>query len=97
MKPLRTGLALAVTMAAFCSHCTRIEVAFSERFIGFMNAPFHGMDLRKLAAAQPYEWRWFFHALNVLSLWAFAPGAFFVLLQDALSGRERRAQRSQHE
>ena len=97
MKPLRTGLAPAVTAAVFYSLGKSTDVAFSGQFMGFMDALFHGMDFLKRATTEAYDRLWFFRALIVMSLWAFALAAFFAFIQDALLGRERRAQGIQHE
>jgi hypothetical protein len=80
MKPLRTGLALSVTVAVFYSLCTLVEVIWPEQFMAFMNALFHGLDFRKLATSEPYRWSSFFYALVIHAVWSFALGSFFAWL-----------------
>jgi hypothetical protein len=75
MKPLLTGSTLALTVMVFYSLCTL--VVWPDRFMGFMNALFHGLDFRPLVVTQPYTWGAFFTADVVLGLWGFGIGAFF--------------------
>jgi ABC-type phosphate/phosphonate transport system permease subunit len=84
MKPLQTGLALSMTVALFYSLCTLVEVVWPAQFMDFMNALFHGMDFRALQTAALHPWRDYFYALVVMALWAFAIGAFFAFLHNAL-------------
>ncbi len=97
MKPLRTGLALAVTVALFYSLCTLVEVALPNQFMNFMNALFHGLDFSKLASSEPYRWTSFLYALVVMAIWAFAAGAFFAIIHNALSSVRHRMHLMQHE
>lgn len=97
MKPLRTGVALAVTGALFYSFCTLIEVAFPSQFMNFMNALFHGLDFSKLESSEPYRWTSFIYALVVIGIWAFAAGAFFAIIHNALSSARHRMHLMQHE
>jgi hypothetical protein len=84
MKPLKTGLALSMTVGLFYSLCTMVEVLWPAQFMGFMNALFHGMDFRALQSTAAHAWRDYFYALAVMALWAFAIGAFFASLHNAL-------------
>jgi hypothetical protein len=84
MKPLQTGLALSVTVALFYSLCTLAEVLWPAPFIAFMNSLFHGMDFRPLQTVELHAWRSYFYALGVMALWAFAAGAFFASVHNAL-------------
>lgn len=84
MKPLQTGTALAATVAVFYSLCALIEVLLPTQFMAFMNALFHGMDFRLLQASQPHPWSDFFYAVITLAIWAFAFGAFFAAVHNAL-------------
>jgi hypothetical protein len=97
MKPLRTGLALSVTVALFYSLCTLVEVAMPSQFMNFMNALFHGLDFSKLASSEPYRWTSFLYALLVMAIWAFAAGTCFAVIHDMLSGARRRMHLMQHE
>jgi ABC-type phosphate/phosphonate transport system permease subunit len=85
MKPLQTGVALSVTVAVFYSLCTLVEVLWPAQFMGFMNALFHGMDFRALQTAELHPWRDYLYALAVMALWAFAIGAFFAFMHNALA------------
>lgn len=85
MKPLHSGIALSVTVAVFYSLCTLAEVAWPQQFMGFMNALFHGLDFRFLATQEPYRWSSFIYALVVLTVWAFAVGAFFAWFYNTIS------------
>ena len=85
MKPLQTGLALSITVAVFYSLCTLVEMLWPVQFIGFMNALFHGMDFRPLQTIELHPWRQYFYALCVMALWAFATGAFFAAVHNALA------------
>lgn len=84
MKPIQTGAALSVTVAVFYSLCTLAEVLWPAQFMGFMNALFHGMDFRPLQTTELHPWRDYFYALIVMTLWAFAMGAFFATVRNAL-------------
>jgi hypothetical protein len=97
MKPLRTGLALAATVALFYSLCTLVEVALPSQFMNFMNALFHGLDFSKLASSEPYRLASFLYALLVMAIWAFAAGACFAVIHNVLSGARRRMHLMQHE
>ena len=97
MKPLHTGLALSVTVALFYSLCTLVEVILPNQFMGFMNALFHGLDFGKLAIFETYNWASFIYALVVMSLWAFAFGAFFAFIHNMLSGARSQFHMMQHE
>ena len=81
---LRTGAALAVTVAVFYSLCTLAWLAAPGPFLGFMNSLFHGMDFTPLVRPGGFAWGGFFEALLVLSLWAFLAGTFFGWLRRLL-------------
>jgi ABC-type phosphate/phosphonate transport system permease subunit len=85
MKPLQTGAALSVTVAVFYSLCALVEVLWPAQFMSFMNALFHGMDFRPLQTAELHPWRDYLYALVVMAFWAFAMGAFFATLHNALA------------
>lgn len=92
MKPLRTGLALAITVALFYSLCTLVEILLPRQFMAFMNALFHGMNFQVLATSQPYSWTAYLYAMLVLSLWAFAMGTVFAWLHNAIGRSKSRYQ-----
>lgn len=81
---LRTGIALAVTVAVLYLLCTLAWLAAPGPFLGFMNSLFHGMDFTLLVQAGGFAWTGFFEALLVMSLWAFLAGTFFGWLRQLL-------------
>lgn len=74
---LRTGTALAVTVALFYALCTLVWLAAPGPFLGFMNSLFHGMNFSLLLRPAPFSWGGFVEALLVMSVWAFLMGTFF--------------------
>ena len=42
--PIRTGIALAITVGLFYALCTLAWAMAPGPFLGFMNSLFHGMD-----------------------------------------------------
>jgi hypothetical protein len=82
--PLRTGVALAVTVAVFYSLCTLVWVAAPGPFLGFMNSLFHGMDFSSLVQPAPFAWTGFLAAVTVMSAWAFLAGSFFGCMRELL-------------
>lgn len=88
MKPLRTGIALALTLMVFYSLCTLLWVALPDQFMNFMNSLFHGIDFRKLLVSSPYAWSSFFYVLIVYAIWGLAIGSFFAYVYNSLSQSE---------
>lgn len=84
MTPLRTGLALAVTVGLFYAPCTLIWTLVPGPFLGLMNNLFHGMDFSTLVQPRPFAWSGFLMALLVLGTWAFFAGTFFAWLSHRL-------------
>ena len=82
--PLRTGVALAVTVALFYTLCALAWLAAPAQFLGFMNSLFHGIDFSSLVGPGGFAWGGFFAALSVLSVWAFLAGAFFGWLRELM-------------
>jgi len=78
-------MALSVTVAVFYSLCTLVEVLWPAQFMGFMNALFHGIDFRPLQTVELHPLRDYLYALVVMALWAFAIGAFFAVVHNALA------------
>jgi hypothetical protein len=60
--PLRTGAALAVTVAVFYVLCTLVWLAAPGPFLNFMNGLFHGMDFTPLMLPAPFAWGGFVKA-----------------------------------
>lgn len=85
MTPVRTGLALAITVALFYALCTLAWVLAPGLFMGFMNDLFHGMDFSILARTESFAWPGFLIALFVLSTWALLAGAFFAWLYNRMA------------
>ena len=85
MAPLRTGTALAITVAFFYASCALVWAAAPGPFLSFMNSLFHGMDFTSKVRPGPFDWRGFVVALLVLSAWAWLAGAFFAWIQDRLT------------
>jgi hypothetical protein len=78
---LRTGLALAITVAVFYALCTLAWLAVPGPFLGFMNGLFHGFDFTSIVTDGSFSWLGFTAALIVMSIWAFFAGTFFSWLR----------------
>ncbi len=87
VAPLRTGIALAVTVGVFYGLCTLVWSLAPAQFLSFMNSLFHGMDFSGMVWPQAFTWSGFGVALLVLSAWALLAGAFFAGLFNRLSRR----------
>jgi len=83
-SPLRTGIALAVTVGVFYALCALVWAVAPGPFLGFMNNLFHGMDFSSMVQPRPFAWPGFLAALLVLSTWALLAGAFFAWLLNRL-------------
>jgi 2TM family of unknown function (DUF5676) len=83
--PIRTGIALAITVGLFYALCTLAWAMAPGPFLGFMNSLFHGMDFSAMVKPQPFAWSGFAVALLVLSVWALLAGTFFAWLRDLLA------------
>ena len=81
---VRTGLALAVTVAVFYALCALAWLIAQGPFLGFMNSLFHGMDFTPLVKATAFSWRGFLEALTVMFVWAFLAGTFFGWLRQRM-------------
>ena len=82
--PLRTGIALGVTVGVFYALCALLWAAAPGPFLSFMNSLFHGMDFTSMVRPGPFAWGGFFLSLIVLSAWALPAGAFFAWLHTRL-------------
>jgi len=85
VAPLRTGVALAITVGLFYALCTLVWAPAPGPFLGFMNNLFHGMDFSGMVQPRPFAWQGFFAALLVLSTWALLVGVFFAWLLNRLA------------
>lgn len=81
---LRTGIALAVTVAVFYSLCTLVWLVAPGPFLAFMNSLFHGIDFSPLVHPGGFAWGGFFGALSVMFVWTFLAGMFFGWLRQLL-------------
>ena len=84
LAAVRTGVALAVTVAVFCTLCALVWLAAPGTFLNFMNGLFHGMDFSTLVRPAPFSWSGFLEALIVMSVWALFAGSFFGWLRQRL-------------
>jgi hypothetical protein len=85
MNPLRTGIALAITVAVFYALCTAAWAVAPDAFLALMNNLFHGLDFSPLVQARTFALSGFVLPLLVLSLWALGAGAFFAWLSNRLA------------
>ena len=85
MTPLRTGIALAITVGVFYALCALVWALAPGPFLGFMNNLFHGMDFSSMVQPRPFAWMGFLAALLVLSGWALLAGIFFGWLVNRLT------------
>jgi 2TM family of unknown function (DUF5676) len=83
--PIRTGIALAITVGLFYALCALAWALAPGPFLDFMNSLFHGMDFSTMVKPQPFAWSGFAVALLVLSVWALLAGTFFAWLHDWLA------------
>ena len=83
--PLRTGIALAITVGLFYALCTVVWTLAPGPFLSFMNNLFHGMDFSSMVQPGPFAWPGFLTALLVLSTWALFVGVFFTWLLNRLA------------
>jgi len=75
---IRSGTALAVTVAIGYALCTLVFWLWPEAAANFMNGLFHGLDFRKLqSGAMLFSFGSFFYALVVIAAWAFGLGTLF--------------------
>ena len=84
LQPLRSGLALAVTVAVFYGLCTILWVLFRTQFLTFMNNLFHGLNFTNLITTEPFSMGGFVYAVAVISFWAVLIGSFYEWLRRRL-------------
>jgi len=85
MPPLRTGLALAITVGGFYALCTVAWVLAPATFLSLMNNLFHGMDFTPMVRPQPFAFTGFLVEFLVLSTWGLLAGMFFSWLHNRLA------------
>lgn len=78
---LRTGTTFAATVAVAYTACAILFWLFPEAAASFMNALFHGLDVRKLQAATDFSFGGFIYAVLGITAWAFMFGALFGWMQ----------------
>ena len=86
VRPIGTGIALAITVGVFYALCTLIWAAAPGPVLSFMNNLFHGIDFSGMVQPRPFAWSGFVVALLLLSAWAQLAGTFFAWLRDRLAG-----------
>ena len=86
MNPLRTGIALALTVAISYSLCGLVVAAAPAASLEFLNAFFHVVDFKRIAAPTEFRLQAFGVALLVFAIWAFLVGALFAWLLNRVSG-----------
>ena len=75
---MKTGAALAETVAGDYAACTLVFWLWPEAAANFMNGLFHGLDFRKLQSGPAlFSFGSFFYALLIITAWAFGLGALF--------------------
>lgn len=84
-SPLRTGLALAGTVAIAYASCAVVFWSWPEAAAAYLNALFHGLDFGKLRVGPDlFSFTGFIYALALTTLWAFLFGVLFGALQQWL-------------
>ena len=85
MAPLRTGIALAITVGLFYALCALAWALAPGPFLGLMNNLFHGMDFSSMVQPRPFAWAGFLTVLFVLCAWALIAGTFFTWFLNRLT------------
>ena len=85
IAPLRTGIALAITVGVFYALCALAWTLAPGPFLSLMNNLFHGMDFSSMVQPRSFVWPGFLAALLVLSTWALLAGVFFTWLLNRLT------------
>jgi hypothetical protein len=85
MNPLRTGIALSITVALLYALCTLAWAVAPGPFLALMNSLFHGLDFSGLVQPGPFAGWGFVVPLLVLSVWALGAGAFFAWVSNRLA------------
>lgn len=77
-QALRSGAALAATVAIAYIACSVLFWLWPEAAATLMNALFHGLDFRKLqSGAALFSFAGFSYALVVIVVWAFVLGTLY--------------------
>lgn len=84
-RPAALGSTLALTIAIMYAVCTVLWLIWQEPALDFLNALFHGLDFRKLAASASGVGVWtFVLPLVVLAAWGFVAGTVFGAIANRL-------------
>jgi hypothetical protein len=82
-SPLRTGGALALTVALGYSACALVFWLLPHAAATFMNSLFHGLDFAKLQTeTDAFRFDGFAGALAVITIWAFFLGTVFSFINE---------------
>lgn len=82
-SPLKTGSALAVTVALGYAACALLFWAFPAAAASFMSSLFHGLDFSRLQDEPAgFGFNGFAGALAVITIWGFFLGALFSFLSE---------------
>ncbi len=88
LNPVRTGIALALTVGIAYATCALVFWIWPEASAQFMNGLFHGLDFRKLRdAAGRFGFESFGVSLAGIVVWAFLVGCLFGWLSNRLAIR----------
>lgn len=89
INPIRTGTALAVTIAIGYALCTLVFRLWPDAAANFMNGLFHGLDFRKLQSGPSlFSFGSFLYSLLVMAAWAFGLGTVFGWVSGRLGSRQ---------
>ena len=84
-NPVRSSIALAVTVGIGYAACTVLFWAWPDQAAGFMNGLFHGLDFRKLQAGSSlFSFDAFLYALVILMAWALGLGFIYAWTKSKL-------------
>lgn len=85
-NPLRTGVAVSLTIVIAYTVCAALFAMWPERGVDFLNALFHGLDFHKLEPSIPFTFQMFLYPLVVFLIWGFVVGALFGWFHNLVHG-----------
>jgi len=81
LPPVVLGGALALTIVIMYSLCAVAWAVWHEASLDFLNALFHGLDFRKIQAAQnTFTVSMLFIPMLVMAAWSFATGMLYAVI-----------------
>ena len=81
LPPVVLGGALALTIVIMYSLCAVAWAVWHEAALDFLNALFHGLDFRKIQAAQnTFTVSMLFIPMLVMAAWSFATGMLYAVI-----------------